>query len=86
MLDSAQVDHKFPSGSSNRSVYEDLCRPLIGKALLGHNVAIVCYGANAAREPTLFTGGTDPGVMPRAVNDVFDHVQVARATPFVGPP
>ncbi|CEO98912.1 unnamed protein product (mitochondrion) [Plasmodiophora brassicae] len=83
VLDSAQVDHKFPSGSSNRSVYEDLCRPLIGKALLGHNVAIVCYGANAAREPTLFTGGTDPGVMLRAVNDVFDHVQVSTDRAFL---
>lgn len=65
------------TGSSNASVYATLARPLVHSALHGYNALIFAYGQTASGKTFTLSGdddGREPGMIPRAVNDLFQGI------------
>lgn len=65
------------TGSSNANVYATLARPLVHSALHGYNALIFAYGQTASGKTFTLSGdddGREPGMIPRAVNDLFQGI------------
>lgn len=65
-------DRVFGSDASNSTVYSKIARPLIKSALNGVNATIFAYGqTGSGKTHTMLGTNTDPGILPRAVHDLF---------------
>ncbi|KAI3626829.1 hypothetical protein CBS14141_000830 [Malassezia furfur] len=65
------------TGSSNADVYTMLARPLVKSVLRGYNAVVFAYGQTASGKTFTLSGGedgTEPGIIPRAVCDVFQGI------------
>ncbi|KAG8761357.1 Kinesin-like protein kip2 [Serendipita sp. 396] len=67
------------TGSNNKTIYEAAARRHVRSAMEGFNAVIFAYGQTASGK-TFTLSGTDeePGVIPRAMRDVFAYI---KATP-----
>ncbi|KAK7310757.1 hypothetical protein RJT34_08469 [Clitoria ternatea] len=69
-------DHIFDESSTNASVYELLTKDIILAALDGFNGTAFAYGQTSSGKTFTMNGSeTDPGVIPRAVRDVFTKIE-----------
>jgi len=72
-------DFVFGKESTNVEVYEKVARPLVESALVGYNGTVFAYGqTSSGKTHTMWGSEADPGVMRRAVRDLFE---LARRTP-----
>jgi len=53
----------FDMGSTNRDVFEPVCRPLIKRCLEGYNVMLVAYGTTGSGKTYSFVGIPEEGVL-----------------------
>jgi centromeric protein E len=73
-------DRVFGPGSSNADVYRSCARPVVQMALRGYNGTVFAYGQTGSGKTFSMLGSDrDPGVIPRAIDDVFSHVEAATA-------
>ncbi|CAL0323727.1 unnamed protein product [Lupinus luteus] len=69
-------DHIFDESSTNASVYNLLTEDIIQAALDGFNGTAFAYGQTSSGKTFTMNGSeTDPGVIPRAVKDVFSKIE-----------
>ncbi|CAI8606210.1 unnamed protein product [Vicia faba] len=69
-------DHIFDESSTNSSVYELLTKDIILAALNGFNGTAFAYGQTSSGKTFTMNGcETDPGVIPRAVKDIFAMIE-----------
>ncbi|KAL5019094.1 hypothetical protein ScPMuIL_004816 [Solemya velum] len=65
-------DYSFDSNSTQESVYEATTKILIGNVINGYNATVFAYGATGAGKTYTMLGmDDDPGIMARALNDLF---------------
>ncbi|CAN6358744.1 unnamed protein product [Urochloa humidicola] len=66
-------DHVFDGAATNARVYDALVRSLIRAAIDGFNGTVFAYGQTSSGKTHTMSGfGTDPGIIPLAVRDLFD--------------
>ncbi|OIW20876.1 hypothetical protein TanjilG_24954 [Lupinus angustifolius] len=69
-------DHIFDESSTNASVYSLLTKDIIHAALDGFNGTAFAYGQTSSGKTFTMNGSeNDPGVIPRAVKDVFEKME-----------
>ncbi|XP_024940818.1 kinesin-like protein KIF19 isoform X2 [Cephus cinctus] len=65
-------DIVFGEDSTQEAVYEGTTKPLIQDVLHGYNATVFAYGATGAGKTHTMVGSpTEPGIMVRALNDIF---------------
>ncbi|KAJ7958289.1 Kinesin-like protein [Quillaja saponaria] len=70
-------DHIFDDSSTNGSVYELLTKDIIHAAVEGFNGTAFAYGQTSSGKTFTMNGSeTDPGIIPRAVKDIFGKMQM----------
>ncbi|XRB05354.1 kinesin-like protein [Pycnococcus provasolii] len=63
----------FPPSSSNDDVYRVRAKHVAESVVLGFNGTVFAYGQTSSGKTHTMTGNAqDPGIIPRAVRDVFD--------------
>ncbi len=70
-------DRVYGPEASQESVYEESARDVVMNVLQGYNASIIAYGQTGAGKTHTMTGaleGADRGVIPRAVDDIFQHI------------
>uniref|UniRef100_A0A0A9ER83 Kinesin-like protein n=1 Tax=Arundo donax TaxID=35708 RepID=A0A0A9ER83_ARUDO len=73
---SFSFDHVFDGAATNARVYGALVRDLIRAAVDGFNGTAFAYGQTSSGKTFTMNGSeADPGIIPRAVRDVFDTVR-----------
>ncbi|KAK7291041.1 hypothetical protein RIF29_05902 [Crotalaria pallida] len=77
-------DHIFDESSTNASVYNHLTKDIIHAALDGFNGTAFAYGQTSSGKTFTMNGSkTDPGVIPRAVKDVFEKIEMMSDREFL---
>jgi len=71
----AAVAHVWNDTFPAAGVYDALAEPLVRDALAGKSGTFIAYGPRQQAEQTAFGTPDDRGVIPRAVDQVFAHVQ-----------
>ena len=70
------ADHVFDRTATNERVYGTVVRDLIGAVVDGFNATAFAYGQTSSGKTFTMNGSdADPGIIPRAVRDVFDTVR-----------
>ena len=70
-------DRVYSPEATQEQVYTESARDVVMNALQGYNASIIAYGQTGAGKTHTMTGtlaGEDRGVIPRAVDDVFEHI------------
>ncbi|MBN3307097.1 KIF22 protein, partial [Amia calva] len=68
--------------SSQQEVYLSSVRPVLPHVLCGQNASVFAYGpTGAGKTHTMLGSAEQPGVIPRAVRDLFQLVREQRAQP-----
>ncbi|XP_017775490.1 PREDICTED: chromosome-associated kinesin KIF4 [Nicrophorus vespilloides] len=82
ILDSEKAfSYNYVFGSeTNQEIFYNICvQPLIKNLFKGYNVTILAYGQTGSGKThsmgTAYKGEGEMGVIPRAVNDIFDYVK-----------
>lgn len=69
-------DISFGEESSQEHVYEVTTRPLVHDVMNGINATVFAYGATGAGKTHTMVGDPQhPGIMVRALNDLFNAVK-----------
>lgn len=69
-------DRVFSPTSTNGEVYAQCAQRVVNMALLGFNGTVFAYGQTGSGKTYSMLGtGRDPGIVPRAVHDVFKHIE-----------
>lgn len=69
-------DHVFNQHSTQEAIYEATVQPLIDKLFEGYNCSCFAYGATGAGKTFTMAGtNTKPGVMYRAVNEIYSKIK-----------
>ena len=69
------ADHVFDGAANNERIYGTVVRELIGAVVGGFNGTAFAYGQTSSGKTFTMNGSdADPGIIPRAVRDVFDTV------------
>ena len=69
-------DHVFDEDSRQEDVYQAIVAPLLGSLLDGIHVTVFAYGATGSGKTYSMFGTMEaPGIMLRAVEDVFVSVE-----------
>ncbi|XP_062196952.1 kinesin-like protein KIN-7L isoform X2 [Phragmites australis] len=77
-------DHVFDGAATNARVYGALVRDLIRAAVDGFNGTAFAYGQTSSGKTFTMNGcDADPGIIPRAVRDVFDIARQADDREFL---
>ncbi|KAK4277386.1 hypothetical protein QN277_015393 [Acacia crassicarpa] len=77
-------DHVFDESSTNASVYDLLTKDIINAAVEGFNGTAFAYGQTSSGKTYTMNGSeTDPGIIPRAVEDIFRKIQMASDREFL---
>lgn len=70
-----QFDKVFGKNVSTSMVYNEMGKPLVEKAMEGFNGTLFAYGQTASgKTHTIMGDATEPGIVPLAVQDVFNHI------------
>lgn len=71
-------------GSDNHALYSSGVESLISQAMEGYNATVFAYGQTASGKTFTMTGtNTEPGVIPRSVDDVFQFIKKATTREFL---
>ncbi|CAO3618585.1 unnamed protein product [Cunninghamella blakesleeana] len=71
-------------GSDNDLLYDQSVKPLIKQAMDGYNATVFAYGqTSSGKTYTMMGTETEPGVIPRAVNEVFEYIKMAMNNEFL---
>ncbi|XP_038053774.1 kinesin-like protein KIF22 [Patiria miniata] len=71
------------AASRQQDVYEKCVKPLMGKTLSGQNASIFAYGPTGAGKTHTMLGTSErPGIIPRAVNDIFRMIDKQKRDPI----
>ncbi|KAL1163804.1 hypothetical protein V6Z11_A06G027700 [Gossypium hirsutum] len=77
-------DHVFDESCSNSKVYELLTKDVIHAAVDGFNGTAFAYGQTSSGKTYTMNGSlNDPGIIHRAVNDVFQKIQMISDREFL---
>ncbi|KAL4372379.1 hypothetical protein HN51_017506 [Arachis hypogaea] len=77
-------DHVFEETSTNASVYELLTKDIIHAALDGFNGTAFAYGQTSSGKTFTMNGSeNDPGIIPRAVKDIFAKIETMSDREFL---
>ena len=69
-------DLVFNKNSSQAEVYENTTKILLNSILNGFNATVFAYGATGSGKTyTMLGTGEQPGIMPRAITDLFNYVR-----------
>ncbi len=69
------LDNIFDSAWSTESVYQHTTKDLVTKVVGGFNGTVFAYGQTSSGKTHTMRGtSTQPGIVPLAVQDVFDHI------------
>ncbi|KAI6113995.1 P-loop containing nucleoside triphosphate hydrolase protein [Pisolithus sp. B1] len=64
------------TGSENKPVYNAVARSHVCAAMEGYNAVIFAYGQTASGKTFTLSGNEEqPGIIPRAMKDVFAHIR-----------
>ncbi|KAG6332456.1 hypothetical protein ID866_6634 [Astraeus odoratus] len=64
------------TGSENKPVYNAVARSHVWAAMEGYNAVIFAYGQTASGKTFTLSGNEEqPGIIPRAMKDVFAHIR-----------
>lgn len=67
----------FDSRSEQTEVFENVAKPLFNRFLSGENSVILSYGmTNAGKTYTIQGSAQNPGILPRLVTKILDHVSM----------
>ncbi|KAK1151976.1 kinesin-like protein KIF22 [Acipenser oxyrinchus oxyrinchus] len=79
---SYQFDAFYGENSSQQEVYTGSVKPVLSHLLTGQNTSVFAYGpTGAGKTHTMLGGAQEPGVIPRAVRDVFQMVREESVLP-----
>ncbi|XP_058868230.1 kinesin-like protein KIF22 [Acipenser ruthenus] len=79
---SYQFDAFYGENSSQQEVYTGSVKPVLSHLLTGQNTSVFAYGpTGAGKTHTMLGGAEEPGVIPRAVRDVFQMVREESGLP-----
>ena len=71
-------DRVFAPGASNEEVYERCAQRVVHRALQGTNGTVCAYGQTGSGKTFSMLGSDrDPGIVPRCIHDVFEHIEAA---------
>jgi len=74
-------DSCFGPSCGQGQVYADFCSDLVESALDGYNSCLFAYGqTGAGKSHTMMGYGDDPGVIPRAVENIFEQKERFKAS------
>lgn len=77
-------DQVFGPDISQSQVYNQQCRPIIDSVFRGFNATILAYGQTGTGKSFTISGTrTEPGIIPRAVEDIFAKIYEAKDTQFL---
>ncbi|XVE55721.1 hypothetical protein DITRI_Ditri03aG0180900 [Diplodiscus trichospermus] len=77
-------DHVFDESCSNAKVYELLTKDIIHAAVDGFNGTAFAYGQTSSGKTFTMNGSSnDPGIIHRAVNDIFQKIQMISDREFL---
>ncbi|KAM1289284.1 hypothetical protein ACFX15_016098 [Malus domestica] len=77
-------DHVFDEDCTNSRVYELLTKDIIHAVVEGFNGTAFAYGQTSSGKTFTMNGSkTDPGIIHRAVRDVFDRIQMMSHREFL---
>ncbi|KAL6654793.1 hypothetical protein ACP70R_008258 [Stipagrostis hirtigluma subsp. patula] len=77
-------DHVFDGAATNERVYDEVVRALIRAAVDGFNGTAFAYGQTSSGKTFTMNGSdADPGIIPRAVHDVFHTARQAEDREFL---
>ncbi|KAM5565915.1 kinesin-like protein KIN-7N [Rosa sericea] len=77
-------DHVFDEMCSNSRVYELLTKEIIHAAVEGFNGTAFAYGQTSSGKTFTMNGSeTDPGIIHRAVKDVFERIEMMSHREFL---
>jgi hypothetical protein len=71
-------DRVYGTETPQQAIYEESARGAVTSVLQGYNASIIAFGQTGAGKTHTMTGdlvGTERGIIPRAVDDVFTHIQ-----------
>ena len=69
-------DRVHSPASSNADVYDACAKRVVSMALGGVNGCVMAYGpTGSGKTHTMLGTDSDPGVVPRAVHDIFEHAE-----------
>ncbi|RXM95897.1 Kinesin-like protein KIF22 [Acipenser ruthenus] len=75
-------DAFYGENSSQQEVYTGSVKPVLSHLLTGQNTSVFAYGpTGAGKTHTMLGGAEEPGVIPRAVRDVFQMVREESGLP-----
>lgn len=79
------VDHLFDPTTPTREVYEQVCEPIVWSAMEGVNGTIFAYGQTASGKTYTMKGQgkRNPGLIPLAVQDVFNFIRQSTDREFL---
>ncbi|XP_010248347.1 PREDICTED: kinesin-like protein KIN-7N isoform X2 [Nelumbo nucifera] len=77
-------DHVLDQNCTNAKVYELLTEDLIRAAIEGFNGTAFAYGQTSSGKTFTMNGCEDnPGIIPLAIRDIFQHIQMALDREFL---
>ncbi|KAG1341781.1 kinesin-like protein KIN-7L [Cocos nucifera] len=77
-------DHVFDQSSTNDTVYDLLIKSVIDAAVNGFNGTAFAYGQTSSGKTFTMNGSEDdPGIIPRAVRDIFHTTQMTTDREFL---
>ncbi|KAG8654829.1 hypothetical protein MANES_05G183300v8 [Manihot esculenta] len=77
-------DHVFDESCTNARVYELLTKDIIHAAVEGFNGTAFAYGQTSSGKTFTMNGSeTDPGIIHRAVKDIFNKIQMMSDREFL---
>ena len=73
----------FDQGSTQSIVFEDICRPMVNKALNGQSGLLFNYGVTCSGKTYTMTGSPQtPGFLPRSLDMIFASIDGKQTNPF----
>ncbi|KAG8499274.1 hypothetical protein CXB51_005722 [Gossypium anomalum] len=77
-------DHVFDENCSNSDIYELLTKDIIHAAVDGFNGTAFAYGQTSSGKTFTMNGSSnDPGIIHRAVNDIFQKINIISDREFL---
>lgn len=78
------LDSIFNNSHSTESVYEATTKGLIHQVVEGFNSTVFAYGqTSSGKTHTMRGNDDDPGIIPRAVKEIFDLIESAKNREFL---
>ena len=73
------LDNIFDSAWSTEAVYQHTTKDLVTKVVGGFNGTVFAYGQTSSGKTHTMRGTpSQPGIVPLAVQDVFDHISITQ--------